>query len=311
MIKRILIPLIAVFGLIFGMVMVYRGSLTPPVAPLKYHPPRSPYKVHIAAEGIIESGGENYSLGVPFSQLISKVYVHVGDTVVQGQPLFELDIRQLVADQAVAQAAYVLACTHFALQSQQFLYYQQLVDKNAVSKKEYTAAYYAKQEALSRVRVALAQIRQIGMQIERSTICSPVDGVILKDEVRVGEVANQNSFSKMPFVVCGNVDYVQVRIDIAEEDAWRYIPGACATAFVRGNADIVIPLEFDYVEPLIVPKKTLTGSDMEAVDTRVLQVLYRFNKDQYPIYVGQLLDVYIQAHEQSYRNNQEYNDDVQ
>lgn len=303
MIRRLVIPLIAVVGLIFGIVMMYRGTATPPVAPLKYHPPKSPYKVHIAAEGIIESGGENYSLGVPFSQIISQVYVDVGDRVVKGQPLFQLDTRQLVADQAVAQAAYILACTNFALQSQQFLYYEQLVDKNAVSKKEYTAAYYAKQDALSRVRVALAQVRQIGMQIERSTICSPVDGVVLQDAVRVGEVANQNSFSKVPLIVCGDVSHVQIRIDIAEEDAWRYVAGAPATAFVRGNADIIVPLEFDYIEPLIVPKKTLTGSDMEAVDTRVLQVLYRFNKDQYPIYVGQLLDVYIQAHEQSYREH--------
>jgi hypothetical protein len=44
-----------------------------------------------------------------------------------------------------------------------------------------------------------------------------------------------------------------------------------------------------------VPKKSLTGDTTERVDTRVLQVLYRFNRGEQPVYVGQQMDVFIEA----------------
>jgi hypothetical protein len=48
------------------------------------------------------------------------------------------------------------------------------------------------------------------------------------------------------------------------------------------------------VEPYVVPKRSLTGDSNERVDTRVMQVLYSFNRADLPIYTGQLMDVYIE-----------------
>jgi hypothetical protein len=39
----------------------------------------------------------------------------------------------------------------------------------------------------------------------------------------------------------------------------------------------------------------LTGDSTERVDTRVLQVLYSFNRSALPVYVGQQVDVSIEA----------------
>jgi len=39
----------------------------------------------------------------------------------------------------------------------------------------------------------------------------------------------------------------------------------------------------------------LTGDSTERVDTRVLQVIYRVNDQGAPLYVGQQMDVYIEA----------------
>ena len=47
------------------------------------------------------------------------------------------------------------------------------------------------------------------------------------------------------------------------------------------------------VEPLVVPKKTLTGENTERVDTRVLQVIYAIGETRQPVYVGQQLDVFV------------------
>jgi hypothetical protein len=49
------------------------------------------------------------------------------------------------------------------------------------------------------------------------------------------------------------------------------------------------------VEPFVVPKKSLTGDSTERVDTRVLQVIYRIDDKNVPVFVGQQMDVFIDA----------------
>jgi hypothetical protein len=45
----------------------------------------------------------------------------------------------------------------------------------------------------------------------------------------------------------------------------------------------------------VVPKRSLTGDNTERVDTRVLQVIYALDGDPTAVYVGQQLDVFIDA----------------
>ena len=71
--------------------------------------------------------------------------------------------------------------------------------------------------------------------------------------------------------------------------------GAPAVGHVRGNADLKAPLQFVRFEPFVVPKRSLTGDSTERVDTRVLQVIYRVERDDVPLFVGQQLDVFIDA----------------
>ena len=64
---------------------------------------------------------------------------------------------------------------------------------------------------------------------------------------------------------------------------------------VRGNADLTYPLKFVRFEPFVLPKKSLTGDSTERVDTRVLQVIYRVERDDLRLFVGQQMDVFIDA----------------
>jgi hypothetical protein len=51
-------------------------------------------------------------------------------------------------------------------------------------------------------------------------------------------------------------------------------------------------------EPFVVPKKSLTGDSTERVDTRVLQVIYQIENGNLPLFVGQQMDVFIDANDQ-------------
>jgi len=88
---------------------------------------------------------------------------------------------------------------------------------------------------------------------------------------------------------------MNVRVDIDEHDSWRVRPGANAIAYVQGNSAIKIELRYEYTEPYVVPKTSLTGQSTERTDTRVLQVLYSFDRANLPVYAGQLLDIYIEV----------------
>jgi hypothetical protein len=96
-------------------------------------------------------------------------------------------------------------------------------------------------------------------------------------------------------MVVGNVTPLAVRVDIDENDAWRVQPGTRATAILRGNSAVSFPLTFVKFEPYVIPKRSLTGESFERVDTRVLQVVFSFDKGALPIYVGQLVDVFIET----------------
>lgn len=292
-----LIPILALVGIIAAVAMVYRGMRKPEVVPLLFEPARSPFAHFIAGEGIIEAQTENISIGVPFQELIMEVYHCVGEEVKKGTPLFKLDTRRFEVELKKAQAEEAAAKTDLESKEKQFSYYSRLKDRAAVSEQAYTAAYYDFELAKKRLATATAAVIVSQTELERSIIRAPCDGTILQQgHARVGEFANVNPFDNVPLMIFGAIRGYQIRIDIDEAEAWRYKKGARAIAFLRGNPRMSIPLVFDYVEPYMIAKKTLTGSNLERIDTRVLQVVYRKESHAtYPIYVGQVLDVFIEA----------------
>jgi HlyD family secretion protein len=88
---------------------------------------------------------------------------------------------------------------------------------------------------------------------------------------------------------------LHLRVGVDEQDAWRVEPRAKAVAAVRGNPFQQTPLEFVRFEPYVARKRSLSGASTERVDTRVLQVIYRFKADGLPIHVGQQVDLFIEA----------------
>jgi hypothetical protein len=117
--------------------------------------------------------------------------------------------------------------------------------------------------------------------------------VVLQVNVRVGERVSEGD--ARPLVVLGDLSTWHVRVDVDERDIARFRSGTAATAYPRGETAHEMTMRFLRVEPYVVPKKTLTGENTERVDTRVLQVLYAVERADHAVYVGQQLDVFIDA----------------
>ena len=70
---------------------------------------------------------------------------------------------------------------------------------------------------------------------------------------------------------------------------------AAAVGSLRGDAGHQAKLSFMRFEPLVQPKRVLTGDGTERVDTRVLEVIYALPADSLRAFVGQQMDVFIEA----------------
>lgn len=150
--------------------------------------------------------------------------------------------------------------------------------------------------ARAQVKQAEAAVQQDEVAIDRLTTRAPMDGVILQNKVRLGQYAQCGPLAE-PLMVFGGGRELHVRADVDEEDAWRVKPGAAATARLRGNSSETYKLEFVRFEPYVIPKASLTGAATERVDTRVLQVIYRFRDRNAGVFDGQQMDVFIDAAE--------------
>ncbi len=150
-----------------------------------------------------------------------------------------------------------------------------------------------KDVAAAAVRQAEAQAAAVKEEIVRTTVTALVDGEVLQVNVHPGEFVGTPHIE--PLIVLGNVQQLHVRVDIDEHDIPRFVPGASAQAVLKGDASIKFPLRFVRVEPYVIPKRSLTGQNTERVDTRVLQAIYELSPTDQPLYVGQQVEVYIDA----------------
>ena len=149
---------------------------------------------------------------------------------------------------------------------------------------------------VARADVASAQaaVRAAEVEIDRAVVRSPVDGKLLQCTIRPGMYAQAGVLAD-PLMVVGNIAPMNVRVDVDENDAWRVTRSARAIAYVRGNRSLSTWLKFDHFDGYVIPKKSLTGDTTERVDTRVLQVIYSMQDNTLPVYVGQQMDVSIEA----------------
>lgn len=284
----------AILGIGATAVMASRMSATPNMPPPPIEPPAKPYDTSVAASGIIEALSENVSVGVPEAGLVTQVHVKVWDSIHEGQPLFTLDDRESRAQLAVNQANVLVAEATLRKLQDQLKRFKGVNDPRAISEDEVRTKENEVNVAHAQLEAARAQVAQNQVCLERLTIRAPRTGTILQVNIRPGEYASATP--KNAAMVLGEVERLQVRADVDEQNAPRLQAGQIATAYLKGDTTQPIELRFVRVEPYVVPKTSLTGGSTERVDTRVLQVIYSFEKPKdRPVYVGQQVDLFVKT----------------
>jgi HlyD family secretion protein len=308
MLPKYTLPVLAIAGFLFGVYSVSFSNRPTPVAEPVADPAAAPFRFFIAGSGIIEAKSQNIAIGTPLPGIVLTVPVTVGDKVKAGDVLFKVDDREALAQRRVRLAELAGAKagvreTEAALidfQTQLHLI-EAVTDRRAISTEDLkgrrNAVLIARaklESARARVGQAEADLAAVETTLDRLIVRAPKDGEILQVNIRPGEFAQTGNL-QVPLIMMGNLEQLHLRVDIDENDAWRFRKDSKAVAFLRGNRQFSTELKLVWVEPFVVPKKSLTGDSTERVDTRVLQALYSFDPATIPAYVGQQMDVFIEA----------------
>ena len=302
-----LVAALAAAGLTAMIMTVTAGDKSYPVSAPLAVPAKSPFAETVSGAGIIEASTQNIAVAAPVAGVIAQVHAQVGQTVRAGAPLFTLDERPLAAEVEardaavrVAEMRVLEAEAQLAEADDQLAKVRDISDARAVSREEVVRRETAARAVASRLKLAQAalvqaraQRKQTLVDLDRLTVRAPVAGELLQLNARVGEFVSPGDAAKP--VVLGETRRLHIRVDIDEADAWRFRAGARAVAYLRGNVSIAVPATFVRIEPYVTPKKSLTGASSERVDTRVLQVLFAFERADLPIYVGQQMDIFVEA----------------
>lgn len=150
------------------------------------------------------------------------------------------------------------------------------------------ASFRIEEASVAQARAALALAEA---DLDRHTVRAPAAGTILAVNIRPGEYAVAGA-AEAP-VVMGRLHPLHVRVDIDEADLPRFQAEGPAVALPRGAPERRIPLRLVRPEPQVTPKRTLSGSSTDRVDTRVLQIIYAVAEAESGLKPGQLVDVFI------------------
>lgn len=262
----------------------------------------------IAGAGLVEPSSELLAIAAAVPGVIDTVRVRVGQAVKKGDVLFTLDARSVQAELAQREAALLSARQQVAeaqiqLEERQasLALYEGIGDARAMTQEELQRRRFAVETAGARVasaRAAAVQaqaaLKAAATELMRLTVRAPMDAAVLRLTARPGQFAPAAQLQE-PLVTLGRLDPLHVRIDVDEADLSRLTQGAPATVSPRGDSKNQVEARFVRVEPLVIPKRSLTNAVSERVDTRVLQVVYALPADAKGFYPGQQVDAFVVA----------------
>lgn len=298
---------IAAIGIVGAILFTFtKGNPPPPPPNNLVSPPEKPFERAVSGTGLVEASSRNIDVGVFVSGIVATLNVNEGDKVKAGDILLTIDKRAAESDlamkkQELASAIANQTAAKAQVDSESDLYkrYYELkggvgISVNEQERQKFTTrrARAQWQQAVENVKTAEAAINSAKVFLEKHTVRAPIDGEVLKVRTTAGEFVNAGA-SAAPIVV-GKTDPLHLRVQIDENDLWRFNGKAEATAFLRSNKERKYQLKFVRVEPLVLPKSQLSGDAAEKVDTRIMEVVYEIIPiEDAPLYVGQQLDVFV------------------
>jgi HlyD family secretion protein len=263
---------------------------------------------YLEAVGIVEHCSASIPVSAPRPGIVKAVMVRTGMRVNAGDPLFELDDRDLRANLALRHAELRAATDAYGEARESLdeaLEYiapddESTIDKDSASADAVEAsllvaarAQLGLDAARLRIQEAAAKVQAVAERLELLIVRAPLDGDILQVNARRGERASSGA-ALTPTVHLGSSECGLLRVDVDEAIAWRF-QWARAIALAPGSQRLRTPLMFVRVEPEVADHRLLVRTATHRVGSRSVQVIYMFSRNQLPAADRQALRVFIEV----------------
>ncbi len=167
----------------------------------------------------------NVLVGCQVSGTISKIYVDYNSIVKAGELIAELDPSTYQVQMAQAEANLANAKANLELQQVEAKRESQLFTNNLVSGSDYDTAIATLHEAQASVELNQAQVNMAKVNLGYCKIYSPVDGIVIVNNIEVGQTVAASFNTPELFQIANNLKQMQIDSSVAEADVGGVFEG--------------------------------------------------------------------------------------
>jgi HlyD family secretion protein len=221
---------------------------------------RGALQVRVTATGTLEPVNQ-VDVGTEVSGTIQQVTVDHNDRVTSGQVLARLDtsqlearLRQSLAALSLAQARVREAEATVTETGNRLRRTRDLIARRLSSEEELDAASAASLRAEAILGVAKAQVDQAQAEVdtnrrilEKASIRSPIDGIVLKRQVEPGQTMAASLQTPVLFTLAENLAQMELHVDVDEADVGQVAEGQGAEFGVDAYPDRRFPARIEQV----------------------------------------------------------------
>ncbi len=149
---------------------------------------------------------------------ILEINAREGDTVRTGQVLVRLDSKQYQASLDRARSMVLGARAQVNLAKSELERVKNLYQKKLAPLSEVQSAQAKYESALSQLQQAQASLKEAEDALEKTVLRAPMDGVIIKKNKEVGEIALGSQFQSDVILVLADLSEMEARVEVNEND---------------------------------------------------------------------------------------------
>lgn len=182
----------------------------------------------ISATGTLEPV-DQVEVGTQVSGDIAKINVDFNSKVKKGQIIAELDKSKLKATLMQAEIAFRSAETDYKYKESTYNRVKKLSESHSASAVELETAEYNMNSAKLSVERSQNEVNQARLNLSYATIKSPIDGVVLKRAVEVGQTVAASMSTPTLFVIAKDLSQMKVMAAVDEADIGQVKQGQRVT----------------------------------------------------------------------------------
>lgn len=171
----------------------------------------------VTANGAL-SAVQTVTVGSEVSGKIVELFADFNSTVTNGQVLAKLDASTYERQVDQAQADLESAKASLKLSEANFRRAKELLDLNLVSQADYDQAEANLAQAQASLRMREASLSKVQVDLEKTTIFSPMDGVVISRAVDVGQTVAASLNAPTIFTIAQDLRQMRIEAQISEAD---------------------------------------------------------------------------------------------